>query len=131
MDLLNNRIVIVLAVYNGADFLGEQLESLLAQTEHNWTLLVRDDGSTDGSIGVIQSYVNRDERILLLAGNSLNTGSALGNFTILLDSALAHGAQYVFCCDQDDVWAPDKLERVLEFLKQLEGGGWCAQSGSS
>jgi len=120
---LSSKIVIVLASFNGADFLHQQLDSLIAQTESSWSLLIRDDGSTDKSREIIQYYSNRDDRIHLLTDDRDTTGSALGNFSILLEAAFESGAAYIFCCDQDDVWEPNKLELVVVRLKQLEGIG--------
>ncbi len=120
---MNTHTLIVLAAYNGANFLCEQLESLLAQTESQWNLLIRDDGSTDETLEIIQQYSQMDERIQLLTDNRGSTGSALGNFAILLEAAFIQGAEYIFCCDQDDVWAPDKMALVLARLKELEGEG--------
>jgi len=124
--MLNPRITIILATFNGADFLGAQLESLIAQTETHWNLLIRDDDSSDGTLGIIQAYSGRDHRIQLLPGDSGTVGNALGNFAVLLESAHAQGADYIFCCDQDDVWEPNKLELMLAQLQQLEGGSGIA-----
>ncbi len=118
-----SNTIIILASFNGADFLHQQLDSLIAQTETQWNLLIRDDGSTDNSLEIIRYYSQRDERIKLLSDRHGKTGSALGNFAILLEAAFEHGAAYIFCCDQDDVWEPDKLELVLVRLRQLEGKG--------
>ena len=118
---LDSNIVIVLASFNGADFLREQLDSVIAQTERGWNLLIRDDGSTDNTLAIIQDYTQQDERIRLITDNPAKTYSSLGNFSILLQTALNNGAEYVFCCDQDDVWELDKLELELVHLKQLEG----------
>jgi len=118
---LNSHVVIILASFEGADFLREQLDSLIAQTEAQWRLLIRDDGSTDATLDIIRDYSQKDERIRLLSDNPGPTSSALGNFTVLLEAAFKLGAEYVFCCDQDDVWEPGKLELVLARLKQLEG----------
>lgn len=120
---MNSETIIVLATFNGADFLCEQLDSLIAQTEPHWNLLIRDDGSTDDTLQIIQDYTQRDARIRLLIDKRGPTGSALGNFSALLEAAFAQGAEYVFCCDQDDVWVPEKLESVLLRLKRLEGEG--------
>jgi len=120
--MLNSRPVILLASFNGAGFLCAQLDSLIVQTESNWDLLIRDDGSTDDTLEIIQDYSSRDGRIHVLPGNGGSAGSALGNFSILLAAALESGAEYVFCCDQDDVWEPNKLELVLARLQRLENG---------
>ncbi len=118
---MNSQIVIVLAAFNGADFLREQLDSLIAQTEPQWSLLIRDDGSMDNTQEIVRDYSKKDGRIHLLSDDDGPTGAVVGNFAILLAAALAEGAEYVFCCDQDDVWEPNKLELVLARLKKLEG----------
>lgn len=118
---MSSQIFIVLATYNGGDFLREQLDSLVAQTESQWQVLVRDDGSTDDTLEIIRDYSQKDERIRLLSDSHGPTGSALGNFSVLLEAALRQGADYIFCCDQDDVWEPGKLELVLAWMEKLEG----------
>lgn len=118
---MNSPVIIVLATFNGAHFLSEQLDSLIARTETHWTLIIRDDGSTDETLQIIQSYSDNDSRIHLLLDKEKNCETALGIFFILLDAAFANDVKYVFCCDQDDVWEPNKLEVVLTRLKQLEG----------
>jgi len=85
--------------------------------------LIRDDGSTDGTPEISRHYAQNDDRIQLLSDDLGATGSAHGNFNILLQAALSQGAEYIFCCDQDDVWEHDKLELVMTRLKKLEGGG--------
>jgi glycosyltransferase involved in cell wall biosynthesis len=120
---LNTSTFILLASFNGDKFLPEQLDSLLAQTEPGWTLLVRDDGSTDGTLEIIRGYAQKDHRVQLHVSESGDNGSALVNFSALLNAAYKQGAEYVFCCDQDDVWNPGKVEIMLTRLKQLEGQG--------
>ena len=121
MNNLTSPIIILLATCNGAEFLAEQLDSLLIQSESDWRLLVRDDGSLDGTPSILQDYAQKSDRISVLVNEDRASGSALANFSMLLEAAYHHGAEYVFCCDQDDVWAPDKLESMLIRLKQLEG----------
>jgi len=118
----NSAVFIVLATYNGGDYIAEQLDSIVAQTERRWTVLIRDDGSSDGTPAVLRRYSSRDDRFSILpksAGES--KPSALGNFSLLLAEAYNRGAQYVFCCDQDDVWEPDKIDRMMARLRALEG----------
>jgi glycosyltransferase involved in cell wall biosynthesis len=118
---LNARIFIVLATYNGAEFLSEQIDSLDMQSIKDWKLLIRDDGSTDQSPEIIRQYSDRDKRIVVLPSAGTEHSSALSNFSSLLSGAHTQGADYVFCCDQDDVWKPDKIEKVLAHLQALEG----------
>ena len=118
---LNSSVFIVLATYNGAEFLADQIDSLILQTEPHWTLLIRDQSSIDSSLGICQDFAQKNDRIQVLPFDNDFARSALGNFTSLLAFAYSKGAEYVFCCDQDDVWEPNKLELMLDRLKQLEG----------
>ena len=58
---------IVLSTYNGASYLIEQMDSIINQTNTAWRLIIRDDGSTDATIGIINGYVQRfPDKIFLL-----------------------------------------------------------------
>jgi len=118
---LKSSVYIILATFNGAEYLSEQLDSLVDQTETRWTLLVHDDGSSDETVRIIEDYSRKDHRIQVSKSDADSFSSALCNFSSLLVTAFEQGAGYVFFCDQDDVWAPDKLDAMLRQLKQLEG----------
>jgi glycosyltransferase involved in cell wall biosynthesis len=120
---LGSGTFILLATHNGERFLAEQIESLLAQTATGWTLLARDDRSTDRTTAILEGFARRDSRIQVLPASAVPLNSAGRNFAGLLQAALERSADYVFCCDQDDVWAVDKLERMLSELRQAEGSG--------
>jgi glycosyltransferase involved in cell wall biosynthesis len=109
------QVQIVMAVYNGAAFLAEQLESLRRQSFEAWELLVSDDASTDESLSILLDYERRDPRIHVVLKDE-HYGSAKHHFMALL--RLAH-APYVMCADQDDVWDDDKVELTLRAM-QLE-----------
>jgi rhamnosyltransferase len=112
-------VYIVLASYNGAAFLIEQIESIRSQTFTDWRLLARDDGSSDNTRSVLADYAAGDRRIELVEDEADNLGAA-GNFSRLASIALARGATAVFFADQDDVWLPDKVARTLERLQVTE-----------
>ena len=110
-------IQILLATYNGARFLQEQLDSLFAQTRQDFTLLVRDDGSTDNTLQIVRDYQQRyPDRIRIITDRRKNLG-ATRNFGCLLEHA---DADYIFCCDQDDIWKPDKVEMEMREMAVLE-----------
>lgn len=112
------RVQILMAVYNGEEYLREQIDSILAQTHESWELLVSDDGSTDGSLSVLREYARRDPRIrVVLEGE--HYGSAKLHFMALLRLA---DAPYVMTCDQDDVWDADKVELTLSAMRDAEAG---------
>lgn len=109
-------VQILMAVYNGEEYLREQIDSLLSQTFGDWELLVSDDASTDGSLAILQEYARRDERIhVVLDGERY--GSAKRHFMALLRLA---DAPYVMTCDQDDVWDRDKIEVTLRAMREAE-----------
>ena len=108
---------ILLATYNGERFLGEQLDSILGQSHRHWRLLVRDDGSTDRTAEILRHYAQRiGSRMVLLQDAEGRLGPCL-NFGRLL---CASTAPYIALCDQDDVWLPDKLARLLNVLRDAE-----------
>ncbi len=118
---MNPSIYIILASFNGAEFLPAQIDSLIAQTETRWTLLIQDDGSSDNTVNTIEAYSQQDKRIHVVENAGAGNGSALANFSGLLVTAYEQGADYVFCSDQDDVWDSEKLAFMLARLRQLEG----------
>ena len=113
------HIAILLGTYNGVRFVGEQLRSIQDQTVSSWTLLVRDDGSQDGTLEVVAEAARRDERIRFLRDTRGRLG-AIGNFGELMRIAHAEGASYVFFSDQDDVWASNKIADQMTYLMGME-----------
>ncbi len=112
-------VFIVLSSYNGARYIGDQIESIRGQTYRDWTLLVRDDGSSDSTREVVQRFAGIDARISLVEDGRGNLGPA-ASFGALLEHALELGPAYVSLSDQDDVWRDDKLERELDLLRAHE-----------
>ncbi len=99
-------IDILLATYNGARYLPEQLHSLETQTFTDWRLIVRDDGSTDGSLAIVEEWAAGCGAELRVLDDGRKGLGACGNFGALLE---ASDAPYFALCDQDDVWLPEKL----------------------
>lgn len=112
-------VQILMAVYNGEKYLGEQIASIQNQTYKNWELLVSDDESSDASLEVIKAYASKDSRIkIVLAGK--HYGSAKKHFFALTECATA---SYAMFCDQDDVWDSNKVELTLNAMRQAEENG--------
>ncbi len=108
---------ILLATYNGAAFVAEQIESIRGQTHDHWRVLARDDGSSDGTAGILERYAREwPDRFHLISDTDGNLGYS-GNFSRLLEHTTA---DYVALCDQDDIWLPDKLDRCIKALAELE-----------
>lgn len=114
---MNADVTIVLATYNGADFLEAQLDSLLAQSYNRWKVLAHDDGSTDGTTSILKRYALKYPQRFTLLEDGLHFGSASDNFSHLLGQC---DAEYIMFCDQDDVWRHDKIEISLSKMKTME-----------
>ena len=112
-------VVIVLSAYNGACHIEAQVESIQRQRRRDWVLLVRDDGSSDGTPALVEALARTDPRIRLVPSGGRNVG-AVASFGALLAEAVAMDARHVFLADQDDVWLEDKLDRQLEALTRAE-----------
>lgn len=116
--MLNKRVDILLATFNGSAYLEEQLESILRQSYTNWTMKIRDDGSTDASLSILKSYVKKDSRISILKDDYGNLRSCQ-NFARLMNDC-SDDTKYVMFCDQDDIWLPSKIETTLNSIIDLE-----------
>ena len=111
-------IDVLMATYNGAAFLGEQIESVLAQQHGRLRLLVRDDGSTDATRAIVTDYAARwPEMVVSVDPDGPHLG-ACGSFARLLELSTA---DYVMFCDQDDVWLPGRVGAMLQRMTETEG----------
>lgn len=110
-------IEILLSTYNGAQYLGEQLDSIISQTNHDWHLTIRDDGSTDSTPQIIGQYITQYPTLISLNPTSGKNLGVISSFEQLL--AHAH-ADYFMLCDQDDVWLPEKIESTYLAMQRLE-----------
>lgn len=111
------RIGLCLATFNGEKYIAEQLDSVFMQTYQQFTLYIADDGSTDGTIDIIRTFQKRFPGRIVLRINDRTLG-AVKNFEQLLRSC---NEAYIAFCDQDDIWAPDKLRLQLDTIRGLEG----------
>ncbi len=107
---------ILMSTYNGARYLAEQLDSIIAQTYTDWRLTVRDDGSTDGTLAVLADYAKKDKRITILSDGE-NLG-ACKSFERLLTQC--NDAEYYAFADQDDVWDINKLAVCMATILSAE-----------
>lgn len=105
---------ICIATYNGEKYIDEQLNSILMQIRDDDEVIISDDGSNDGTIDKINAY--HDKRITLLK-NDTNRHGAIGNFENALNNATG---DIIFLADQDDVWLPDKYERMVQALRSCD-----------
>lgn len=111
-----SRVQVLISTYNGEKYLAEQLDSLLQQTHSHMHITIRDDGSTDQTVNIIQEYVEKyPGKIRLYSENNIGV---VPSFFKLLSDYTHEEADYVCFCDQDDIWMPEKLERAIKSLEQ-------------
>ena len=117
MRTRSEDVTILLGTYNGEPHLPDQLDSITRQTHCNWTLIASDDGSSDDSLKILQSFAT-DHPVTCLRGPGKGF---VRNFMHLL-KALPDDPSHVAFCDQDDIWLPDKLESGLSMLRSVPAG---------
>ncbi|MBT8147477.1 MAG: glycosyltransferase family 2 protein [Gammaproteobacteria bacterium] len=120
------KVAVLLPTYNGALFLGRQLQSLLDQSMQDFVIITRDDGSTDETRSVVQSYLEKTpHRFHRIEDDKGNLGAS-HNFSLLMQYVLDHGRPlglqncYLMLCDQDDIWESNKIEVELDAISALE-----------
>ena len=106
-------VQILLSTYNGTKYIIPLMESLLGQDYPHMEILVRDDGSNDGTVELLREYAANHTNIKVVTG--VNLGFARSFFKLLEISSPA--ADYIAFCDQDDVWLQDKVSRAVKFLR--------------
>lgn len=112
--------LIMMAVYNGEQYISQQIESILNQTVENWKLIIQDDGSNDSTCEIIKQYIASDSRISLVYNETTNHGP-YQNYNILINKCrkLESYDFYLFC-DQDDFWDANKLAVFTKFYEEKE-----------
>lgn len=106
-------ISVCMATYNGEKYIKAQIDSILIQLMEDDELIVSDDGSKDRTIDVIESF--NDDRIKLFINNHRH--GVAGNF----ENALNHtNGDIIFFSDQDDVWLPNKIKEMSDFLRESD-----------
>ncbi|MEK8216542.1 glycosyltransferase family 2 protein [Paenibacillus sp. FSL L8-0463] len=108
-------VQILLSTYNGEKYISQQIDSLLSQSYSDLDILIRDDGSNDGTLDIIEMYMSKYPlQIRLIRGKNIGV---INSFFELLKEARTDAKYYSFC-DQDDIWKKTKVE--VSILKLVE-----------
>lgn len=123
------KIAVLLATYNGAEFLAQQLESILQQSYSNFVIVIRDDGSTDNTAELIRSFASEyPDRVHPIAIQAVKRG-ARDNFSTLIAYVLNNKTllgldhSYMMFSDQDDIWQSTKMEQQARLMFKIEVAG--------
>lgn len=112
----NNSVCVLLASYNGEKYIQDQVQSILAQDYGEIDIFIVDDFSTDNTAVLVQRFQELHPNIRVKI-NKNNLGPT-ANFLSML-SLHGHNYDYVFFCDQDDFWLPNKITRAVEQISSL------------
>jgi glycosyltransferase EpsE len=112
-EVIAGKISVIMGIYNCGDTLAEALDSILAQTYTQWNLIMCDDGSTDNTYAVAETYCRRYPEKMILLKNDRNMGL---NFTLNRCLEEVDG-EYVARMDGDDLSMPDRLEKEIAALR--------------
>lgn len=105
-------ISVTMPVYNGAPYLAESIESILNQTYQDFELIICDDGSTDNSLEIIQTFSAKDSRIVVITRE--NRG-----IVYTRNEMLAHSrGKYIAVIDHDDIALPERFALQVKFLEK-------------
>jgi len=110
-------IAILLASYNGEQFIAEQIKSLLAQTVQDFKIYINDDKSTDATWKIVSDFAKENPDKIVIYQNEVNSGAAEHNF---INMMIKCKDDYIMLCDQDDVWLPNKIELTFSKMKTME-----------
>lgn len=109
---MKDKVAVLMSTYNGEKYLKEQIESILNQQEVEITLLIRDDGSIDNTVSIIEEYKRSNKNIELTVGDNIGVGNS---FMQLVYNAGDYYDYYAFA-DQDDVWKKNKIVKAIEMI---------------
>lgn len=108
---MNDIVSIMMAAYNGSQFVAKQIDSIILQTYTNWVLYISDDGSTDDTLKIIEQYQSKYPNKIVLLRNDHEHG-ATENFAFLLQNV--PDTRFYAFCDQDDIWMSNKLQVMVD-----------------
>ncbi len=111
------KVAIILSTFNGESYIVQLLESLSRQTHPFFSLYVRDDGSTDRTVALIESYAHAMDIDLYLGSH---IGVVDSFFKLLSHVSKLSDIDYIAFCDQDDIWKEDKIERAVTALAKIK-----------
>lgn len=117
------KVCVLMAMYNGAKYVIQQVDSILNQSSVSVALYINDDFSTDDSFEVVRTKYENYENVILL-DRRVRHGSAGKNFYSLIQDVNFNGFDYVALSDQDDIWYSNKLSTSISYLSsQVSLGG--------
>ena len=110
----SSTVAILMSTYNGEKYVDEQIRSILKQSFTDFTIYIRDDCSTDGTLKILNKYKETPNVVVIEGQNNLGSNRS---FLSLLENIQS---DYYMFSDQDDVWLPDKISKSYKLIKDEE-----------
>ena len=108
---MQEKVSIIVPVYNAANYIEQTIQRVLAQDYENWELILVENGSADDSVAKIQAFDDKRIRLIIMDGNA---GAANARNEGMRQAT----GTYVGYVDADDLWRPDKLSRQIAFMNE-------------
>ena len=118
-----SKVAVLMAAYNGANFIEEQIRTILNQENVDIVLHVSDDNSNDNTQELVNFFVSNHQRVKLYK-NETGTGSGGQNFMQMFRTIDIMDADYISFADQDDLWLPKKLFTAIKSIKKTGASGY-------
>lgn len=113
------EITVLMSTWNGEKYLREQIDSILAQQDVQVTLIIRDDGSKDSTLIILDEYAREHSNIRVIKGENLGYIQSFMRLATLKDKPNS----YTAFSDQDDIWHPDKLITAIQMIEKQPDNG--------
>ncbi|MBI3736368.1 glycosyltransferase family 2 protein, partial [Candidatus Sumerlaeota bacterium] len=117
---MDPTVTVIIPAFNSAPYLRATLESVRAQTFQNWELILSDDGSTDDTVSIAETFAREDPRIRVLRNPAGRNPAVRRN-----DGMRQGRGEYFAFLDSDDLWLPEKLQAQLDAMRQIAKPGVC------
>jgi glycosyltransferase involved in cell wall biosynthesis len=108
------KISVIIPIYNGEKYITETIQSIISQTYPIFEIIVINDGSTDGSLQIIENISKEFSNVIIL--NQKNSGPAAARNNGIRNSS----GEYIAFCDADDIWVPDKIEKQMKIFQNTD-----------
>lgn len=113
------NVTVIMSTYNGDQYLNAQIDSILNQTYSRLSIIIRDDGSSDHTREIINNYSQKYTNIHILQDDFGHVGIQC-SYSLLLKHVLTQNYSYILFADQDDVWMPNKVEKLLNKIQSVD-----------
>ena len=110
------KVLVLMSTYNGENYVSQMIDSVLLQKDVDINILIRDDGSNDKTLQIIEDYCNDNNKIMLIKGK--NKGSTKSFLDLIMDCPSSY--DFYALCDQDDYWLENKIIRAVEKLENFD-----------